>query len=133
MHQHIHARSNMQVAELQRTSQRNDHWRVDVAQTALAIGILRCSLLEFILQCAGRERLRGYAAGQGSVVVDVELQQVEEWVVDEVDCAVDVLFYAEEELEREACFVAGREWNVGELACSVGDVLAGVTDRLLVR
>jgi hypothetical protein len=133
MHQHIHARSNVQMAELQRTGQRNDHWRVDVAQTALAIGILRCSLFEFIFQCAGRERLRGYAAGQGSVVVDVELQQVEERVVDEVDCAIDVLFYAEEELERAACFVAGREWNVGELACSVGDVLAGVTDGLLVR
>jgi hypothetical protein len=58
---------------------------------------------------------------------------VEERVVDEVDCAVDVLFYAEEELERAAGFVAGREWNVGELACSVGDVLAGVTDELLGR
>jgi hypothetical protein len=65
--------------------------------------------------------------------VDVELEQVEERVVDEVDCAVDVLFYTEEKLERAACFVAGREGNVGELACSVGDVFAGVTDELLVE
>jgi len=133
MNQHIHARSNVQMAELQRTSQRNYHWRVDVTQTALAIGILCCSLLKFIFQCAGRERLRGYTAGQGSVVVDVELQQVEERVVDKVDCAVDVLFYTKEKLERTACFVAGREWNVGKLACSVGDVFAGVTDVLLVN
>jgi len=131
VHQHVHARSNVQVTELQRTSQRNDHWRVNVTQTALAIGILRCSLLEFIFQCAGWEGLRGYAAGQRSVVVDVELQQVEEWVVDKVDCAVDVLLYAEEKLEWSAGFIASREWNVGKLACSVGDVLAGVTDGLL--
>jgi hypothetical protein len=121
------------VAELQRTSQRNYHWRIDVAQTALAIGVLCCSLLEFIFQCAGRERLRGYAAGQGSVVVDVELQQVEERVVDKVDRAVDVLLYAEKKLERAACFVAGWEWNVGELACSVGNVLAGITDGMSVK
>jgi len=63
--------------------------------------------------------------------VDVELQQVEEWVVDKVDCAVDVLLYAEEKLEWSAGFIASREWNVGKLACSVGDVLAGVTDGLL--
>jgi hypothetical protein len=133
VHKHIHACSNVQVAELQRTGQRDYHWRVDLTQAALAIGILCCSLLELIFQCAGRERLRGYAAGQGSVVVDVELQQVEERVVDKVDCAVDVLLYAEEKLERAAGFVAGREWNVGKLACSVGDVFASVTDLLSVR
>jgi hypothetical protein len=133
MHQHIHARSNVQVAELQRTSECDYHWRVYFTQAALAIGILRCSLLELIFQCAGRERLCGYATGQGSVVVDVELQQVEERVVDKVDCAVDVLLYAEEKLERSAGFVAGREWNVGKLACSVGDVFASVTDVLSVR
>ena len=65
--------------------------------------------------------------------MDVKLQQVEERVVDEVDCAVDVLFYAKEELERAACFVAGWEWNVGKLACSVGDVFASVTDILSMR
>lgn len=130
MHQHIHARGNVQVAELQRASQRDYHRRVDVTQTALTIGLLRCSLLEFIFQYAGRERLRGYAAGQGSVVVDVELQQVEERVIDKVDRAIDVLFYAKEELERTASFVAGRERNVGKLACSVGNVFASVTNAL---
>jgi len=133
MNQHIHACSNMQVAELQCTSQRDHHWRVDLTQTALAIGILRCSLLELIFQCAGREWLRGYAAGQGSVVVDIELQKVEERVVDEVDCAVDVLLYAKEKLERTAGFVAGWERNVGKLACSVGDVFSGVTDALSAK
>ena len=133
MNQHIHARSNVQVAELQRASQRDYHWRVDFAQTALAIGILCCSLLELIFQCAGRERLRRYAAGQRCIVVDVKLQQVEERVVDEVDCAVDVLLYAEEKLERSACFVAGREWNIGKLACSVGNMFAGVTDGLSAK
>ena len=62
--------------------------------------------------------------------MDVELQQVEERVIDKVDRAIDVLFYAKEELERTAGFIAGREWNVGKLACSVGDVFASVTNAL---
>lgn len=58
--------------------------------------------------------------------MDVEFEQVEEGVVDEVDGAVDVLFDAEEELERAPGFVAGWEGDVGQLACSVGDVFACV-------
>jgi hypothetical protein len=45
--------------------------------------------------------------------VDVEFQQVEERVVDEVDRAVDVLFYAEEELKGAAGFIASRERDIG--------------------
>ena len=133
MNEHVHARSNVQVAELERACQSNDHRRVDIAQTALSVCFFRGALLELIFQCTRRERLGRYAAGQGCVVVDVEFQQVEERVVDEVDCAVDVLLYAEEKLERSACFVAGREWNVGKLACSVGNMFAGVTDGLSAK
>jgi hypothetical protein len=45
--------------------------------------------------------------------VDVELEEVEERVVYEVDGAVDVLFYPEEEFERAAGLIAGRERRVG--------------------
>lgn len=112
MNQHIHTRSNVQVAELECARQRDDHRRVDIAQTALSVCFLCSTLLELIFQSAGRERLGRYAAGQGRVVVDVEFQQVEERIVDEVDRAVNLLFYAEEELQRAAGFVASREWDV---------------------
>ena len=112
MNQHIHTRSNVQVAELECARQRDDHRRVDIAQTALSVCFLCSTLLELIFQSAGRERLGRYAAGQGRVVVDVEFQQVEERVVDEVDRAVDLLLYAEEELQRAAGFIASREWDV---------------------
>jgi hypothetical protein len=137
VNQHIHARSNVQVAKLQRARQRNDHRCVDIAQAALSICFFRGTLLELIFQCARRERLCGYAAGQGRVVVDVEFQQVEERVVDEVDRAVDVFLYAKEEFQRAAGFIAGREWDIRQLACSVGNMFAGVasvrvnTNRLL--
>jgi hypothetical protein len=45
--------------------------------------------------------------------VDVEFEEVKEWVVDEVDGAVDVFFYAEDEFEWAAGFVAGEGGDVG--------------------
>lgn len=60
--------------------------------------------------------------------MDVELQQVEERVVDEVDRAVDLLLYTEEELQRAAGFIASRERDVRKLACSIGDMFASVAD-----
>ena len=51
---------------------------------------------------------------------------MEEWVIDEVDGAVDVLFDAEEELEGASGLVAGVEGDVGELSGFVGDVFACV-------
>lgn len=128
MNEYIHACSNVQVAELKRARERDDHRRVDIAQAALSVCFFRGALLELIFQSAGRERLGRYAAGQRRVVVDVEFQQVEERVVDEVDRAVDLLLYAEEELQRAAGFIASREWDVRQLACSVGDMFAGVTE-----
>jgi len=112
VNQHIHACSHVQVAKLQRARQRDDHRRVDITQTALSVCFLRGSLLELIFQCAGRERLCRYAAGQGCVVVHVEFQQVEERVVNEVDCAVDLLLYAKEEFQRAAGLIASWEWDV---------------------
>lgn len=84
------------------------------------------SLLILLRQRAGWEGFSGYAAREGRIVVDVELEEVEEWVVDEVECAVDLLFDAEEEFEGPAGFVAGGEGDVGELAGGVGDVFARV-------
>jgi len=110
--QHVHARGDVQVAELERARQRDDHGRVDIAQAALSVCFFRGAFLELFFQCAGWEGLGRYAAGQGCVVVDVEFQQVEERVVDEVDCAVDLLLYTEKELQRAAGFIASREWDV---------------------
>lgn len=112
MNQHVHARGNVQVAELECARQRDNHRRVDVAQAALSVCFFRGTLLELIFQCAGRERLSRYAAGQRCVVVDVEFQQVEEWVVNEVDRTVDLLLYTKEELQRAAGFIASRERDV---------------------
>jgi hypothetical protein len=111
--QHVHARGHVQVAELQRAGQRDDHGCIDIAQAALAICVFRSAFFELLFQRAGRERLCRYAAGQRRVVVNVEFQQVEERVVDEVDRAVDVLLYAKEELEGAAGLIASREWNIG--------------------
>lgn len=110
--QNIHACRNVQMAQLECAGQRDDHGCVDVAQASLAICIFCSAFLELFFQCARRERLGGYAAGQGCVIVDVELEQVEEWVVDKVNCAVDVLLYAKEELERATGFIASRERDV---------------------
>lgn len=112
VNQHIHARGNVQVAELQCARKRDDHRRVDIAQAALSVCFFCGALLELIFQCAGRERLGRYAASQGRVVVDVEFQQVEKRVVDEVDRAVNLLLYSEEELQRAAGFIASRERDV---------------------
>ena len=112
VNQHVHARGNVQVAELECARQRDNHRRVDVAQAALSVCFFRGTLLELIFQCAGRERLSRYAAGQRCVVVDVEFQQVEEWVVNEVDRTVDLLLYTKEELQRAAGFIASRERDV---------------------
>lgn len=64
--------------------------------------------------------------------MDVELQQMEKGVVDKVDCAVDILFYTEEELKRAAGFIAGGERDVGQLACSVGNVFASVAGTMSI-
>lgn len=59
--------------------------------------------------------------------MDVVFEEVEEGVVDEVDGAVDVAFYAEDEFEGSAGFVAGEGGDVDELVVFVGDVFACFT------
>lgn len=60
--------------------------------------------------------------------MDVEFEEVEKRIVDEVNCAVDVFFYSEDEFEWSAGFVACESGDVGELACRfVGDVFACVS------
>ena len=44
--------------------------------------------------------------------MDVELEKVEERVIDEVDSAVNIFFYAEHEFEWSSGFVAGWEGDV---------------------
>lgn len=133
MHQHIQTTTHMQMAQLQRPRQRNNHWRINLTQTALSIRHIRRPLLKLFLQRARRQGFGRDAAGKGSIVVDVEFEQVEERVVDEVEGAVDFLFDAEEEFERAAGFVAGEEGDVGELTLGVGYVFACVAVPLLAR
>lgn len=54
--------------------------------------------------------------------MDVEFEEVEEFVRDEIERAVYVFFDAEEEFEGAAGFVARWEGDVLELAGSVGDL-----------
>jgi hypothetical protein len=74
-------------------------------------------------------RAGGQAAGQGRVVVDVELEQVEEGVGDEGDGAVELRLDAVLELQRLAGFVARRERDPLQLVVGQLDVLARVTAR----
>lgn len=133
VHQDVHARSNMQVAQLQCAGQRDHHRRVDLAQTTLAVRVVLRSLLKLIFQCARRKRLGRYAAGQWGIVVDIELEQVKERVVDEVNRAVDVLLDTKYELKGAAGFVASRKGNIRELAGGIRYMLAGITEMLSVR
>lgn len=115
------------MAQLQRPRQSHNQRRINITQTPLPLSHIFRSVLKLIFQDRGRERLGGDSTGQRRIVVDVEFEEVEEGVVDEVDCAVDFLFDAEVELERAAGLVACECWDVGELAGFVGDVFACVT------
>lgn len=59
--------------------------------------------------------------------MDVELQQVEERVIYEVECTIDVLLDAEQELERSTGLIACCEWNVLKCAGSVCYMFASVS------
>jgi hypothetical protein len=59
--------------------------------------------------------------------VDVEFQQVEEFVSYEVNGAIYVALDAEVQFEGAAGFVAGRKGNVLELIGGVGDLGVGVS------
>ena len=99
MHEQIQIIAHMQMAQLQRPRQRNNKRRVHGtlrAQRALLATLIRHPV--FVFEHAGWQGFRGDAARERRVVVDVEFEQVEEFVRYEVDGAVDVFFYAEEEL-----------------------------------
>jgi len=64
--------------------------------------------------------------------VNVELEEMEEWIVDEVKGAVDIFLNPEEEFEGSTGLVAGKEGNVGQLALGVCDVFAGVASNSLI-
>lgn len=130
MQQHVHTRADVQVTELQCPRQGNDQRRIYLAQAALSICLILCPLFKLVFQYRRWERCRGYSACQWRIVVDVELEEMEERIVDEIDGAIDVLFYSKYQLEGSSSFITREGGNVGELAgCLVGDVFASVTVR----
>lgn len=104
MQEHVEMGTNVQMAELQCSRQSNDQGYVVVAQTALSFDRI-CRALRW-WRVRGHWA-RGDATGQGSVVVHVKLEKMEELVRDEVERAVHVLFHAKVELERSASLIAG--------------------------
>lgn len=74
----VEPRRDVQVGALQGSRQREDERDVVVALRTGGAG-------------DGGQRVRRDAAGQGGVVMDVEFEEVEEWVGDGGDGAVDVL------------------------------------------
>jgi hypothetical protein len=114
---------NMQVTQLQRPTQRDNERGVQRrlrAQRAFLCRFVRDAV--FALEDRGRERLGRDTAGERRVVVDVEFEEVEEFVGYEVDGAVYVFFHAEVEFEGPARFVADWERDVLELAGRVDDL-----------
>jgi hypothetical protein len=76
----------------------------------------------FALEDGGRQGFRGNAAGQRGIVVDVEFEEVEEFVGYEVDGTVYVALDAEVKFEGAPSLVAGGEGDVLELVGGVGDL-----------
>jgi len=121
MQQDIQMRADMQMALLQgaRESKNQRHELLALLELEL-----RRSLRVQRVQGDGDWGARGQAAGQGGVVVDVELEEVVEGVVNGVDGAVEVGFYAIAELEGLPGFLTGGERDVLEVVLGVLDVFA---------
>lgn len=85
-------------------------------------GLIGHSVLLF--EYAGREGFGRDATCERRVVVDVEFEEVEEFVCDKVNRTIDFLLDAEEEFEGAVGFVAGWEGDVLQLAAGVGYVFA---------
>lgn len=91
--EHVEVVRDVQVAELEGAGQGDDERGEAAALGAHGAALLRDSVdAVFAAVAIGglRERVRGDAACQGRVVVDVEFEQVEQGVRDEVDGAVHV-------------------------------------------
>jgi len=114
--QDVEMRRDMQMGELQRPRQSNDERNIRRRrrQRALPFGFLG----------ERGQRPRGNPARPRRVFVDDVLDLVEECVADKVDCAIDVLFGPEEELQRSFRLVADRKGNVLQLTAGVGHVFS---------
>ena len=86
-----------------------------------------CALFEVLLQNGGRKRFCWYPAGERYIVVNVVFEQVKERIVNEVNGAIDILFYPKHEFERSASFVAGESGYVDEFVVGIGNVFASFT------
>lgn len=119
MQEDIEMRADMQMAPLQRArkgkNQRHKLLLFFELELSSCFGVQR-------VQGDGGWGARGQAACQRGVVVDVELEEVEEGVVDGVDGAVEVAFYAVAQLEGLAGFFTGGEGDVLEVVLGVLDV-----------
>jgi hypothetical protein len=94
MQQDIHLGADMNMAQLQRSSQSKHHGNV------LPWGSLFADDFDFG-GWTGRN-----AAGQGRIGVDVEFEKVEKGIVDHGDCAVDFAFFSVVEFKGTTGFVA---------------------------
>ncbi|KAI6767387.1 hypothetical protein HG530_005396 [Fusarium avenaceum] len=121
MQQDVHVRADMDVAQLQRTSESKDKRDVFACRQLLAY--------DFDLGCW----TGGDAARQGRIGVNVEFEEVEEGVVDHGDSAVDLAFSAVVELERAAGLVAHGEGLPFDLVLFVLNMLARFSVLLLKR
>lgn len=70
--------------------------------------------------------MRGNAAGQRSIIVDVELKKVEKRVVNGFEGAINVFFNSKIKLERPPSLIACHERDVLKLTLIVCDMLASV-------
>ena len=95
MHEDIHARTDVQMAQLQCARQRDNHGGVHLAQAPLSLGQVLGAFFKLFHQQGRRQWFRRYSTRQRRVIVYVELQQVEELVVDLGNGAVDVLLNTE--------------------------------------
>lgn len=118
--QYVEVRADVQMRQLQRAGQRKDKWYV------LHLERLLAHRLDV------RPWPRGQATRQRRVRMNVELEQMEEWVRNHRDRAVELRLDAIVELEGLARFVTGWEGNPLELVVCKLNVFASFSVKLRV-